>query len=320
MQPGAKFKAAASDSELLKGAITAALSKADSLSLSSVSLPAISSGVFGFPLGACAEIMVLAAHEFGATAKSVKRVSFTNRNAATVAAFVNVFRSRYGDESVNKEASAAAAGKMLLDGKGREMKGPLLITVDSTGCIISKEPCPPTTVAKQRELKASGFFFHSSGPHQNNWVKGIPPPPELIQAGTFSPGGDWSRGGYGTKSSIPGMEDGPGVAGEGKGGGKKKKKGKGGSSAAAGGRAGDSDDESAAKPAPAAAAAAAEPSTKEDVAKRIKAVGKKLRQAEELEKDRAGGKELNVDQVNKVEAIGDMKKEMADLEARLKTM
>ena len=58
----------------------------------------------------------------------------------------------------------------------------------------------------------------------------------------------------------------------------------------------------------------------EDVAKRIKAINKKLKSAVQLRDDEAGGKELNVDQKAKITAIPDMEKELADLEARLKSL
>lgn len=81
------------------------------------------------------------------------RLSFTNRDSATVAAMLNASRARFGDSCIMEEAAQAAADKKLMDQKGKELKGPLLIVVDKSGAIISKQPCPRTTPAKQRELK-----------------------------------------------------------------------------------------------------------------------------------------------------------------------
>jgi len=55
---GTKHEISHSDEELLQGAVLAALRKADEAKCESVALPAISSGIFGFPLALCAQILV----------------------------------------------------------------------------------------------------------------------------------------------------------------------------------------------------------------------------------------------------------------------
>ena len=55
---GTKHEMSHSDEELLEGAVLAALRKADEAKCESVALPAISSGIFGFPLALCAQILV----------------------------------------------------------------------------------------------------------------------------------------------------------------------------------------------------------------------------------------------------------------------
>lgn len=60
--------------------------------------------------------------------------------------------------------------------------------------------------------------------------------------------------------------------------------------------------------------------TAEDVQKRIKAVSKKLKQAQTLAEEAKGGKELNVDQKGKIESIGAMQEEIRGLEEMLKKM
>ena len=58
----------------------------------------------------------------------------------------------------------------------------------------------------------------------------------------------------------------------------------------------------------------------DDIAKRIKAIQKKIKSAVALRTDEEGGKELNVDQKAKILAIPDMEKELAEFEGKLKAL
>ncbi|HEY5610925.1 MAG TPA: macro domain-containing protein [Thermoanaerobaculia bacterium] len=60
----------------LKDATIAALERAEELRLSSVAFPAISTGIFGFPVDRCARIMTRAAVDFESRAKALERVIF----------------------------------------------------------------------------------------------------------------------------------------------------------------------------------------------------------------------------------------------------
>lgn len=61
---------------LIRQATVAALQTADNLKLTSLALPAFGTGVGGFPLKACANIMLTAARSFESVAQSVARVEF----------------------------------------------------------------------------------------------------------------------------------------------------------------------------------------------------------------------------------------------------
>jgi translation initiation factor 2A len=61
-------------------------------------------------------------------------------------------------------------------------------------------------------------------------------------------------------------------------------------------------------------------SNPDDVAKRIKAIQKKLKSAKALVDDEAAGKELNVDQKAKISAIPEMEKELQEFEGKLKAL
>lgn len=74
---------------LLESAAGNALRAASDLQLESIAIPAISSGIFGFPKKRCAQILVAAARSFFDTnpTTSLKTVKFTNIDDETVRIF-----------------------------------------------------------------------------------------------------------------------------------------------------------------------------------------------------------------------------------------
>ncbi len=79
----------AHEEELLGKAVLHSLLKAEEMKLESIALPAISSGIFGFPKERCAEIMITTARDFfQAHPQSIlRRICFTNIDEQTVAIF-----------------------------------------------------------------------------------------------------------------------------------------------------------------------------------------------------------------------------------------
>ena len=79
----------AHEEDLLESAVLNSLLKAEELKLSSIALPAISSGIFGFPKERCAEIMIAAAVDFfkDHPQAALRRICFTNIDELTVAIF-----------------------------------------------------------------------------------------------------------------------------------------------------------------------------------------------------------------------------------------
>ena len=61
---------------LLASAVLQALRRAEDIGATSVALPAISTGVFGFPLGLAAEISIAAARSFAPDAEYVQKIVF----------------------------------------------------------------------------------------------------------------------------------------------------------------------------------------------------------------------------------------------------
>jgi O-acetyl-ADP-ribose deacetylase (regulator of RNase III) len=76
---------------LLASAVRAALKRADELGARSVALPAISTGVFGFPLQKAADLSIAAARSFAAEAQSVERIVFCLFDDRSLTAFERAF-------------------------------------------------------------------------------------------------------------------------------------------------------------------------------------------------------------------------------------
>jgi O-acetyl-ADP-ribose deacetylase len=72
---------------LLASAVLQALRRGEDIGAASVALPAISTGVFGFPLDEAAEISVAAARSFAPTAEYVRRIVFCLYDEAAYEAF-----------------------------------------------------------------------------------------------------------------------------------------------------------------------------------------------------------------------------------------
>jgi O-acetyl-ADP-ribose deacetylase (regulator of RNase III) len=60
----------------LHDATTAALERAEELRIQSLALPAISTGIFGFPIDRCAVVMLEAVRRFGPRARSLRSITF----------------------------------------------------------------------------------------------------------------------------------------------------------------------------------------------------------------------------------------------------
>ena len=192
---GTKHAIQQSDEELLAGAVMAALRKADEVGCKSVALPAISSGIFGFPLDLCAKILVECGVAFARERPlHITRIAYTNIDSKTVTALVNAFAAAFGPQSPDAAAAAAAAAaaRPLENAQGRPLTGPLLVTCDAAGNVVDKAPCPPTTAANVAKMKAEGYLFHASGTWRNNWVRGLAPPADDLarQAQVVAPRGD----------------------------------------------------------------------------------------------------------------------------------
>lgn len=88
------------DSEKLKQAVISSFRLAEENSLGSISLPAISSGIFGFPKDSCAEVMIKASIEFiVGIRRSVNEIRFCNFDTLTVNIFTDEMNKFVNNEN-----------------------------------------------------------------------------------------------------------------------------------------------------------------------------------------------------------------------------
>ena len=78
---------AAGEPQLLASAYRSALSLADTRGLASIAFPAISTGIFGYPLDAATRTAVTTVRAFLQTAAAIEEVTFACFSASTLAAY-----------------------------------------------------------------------------------------------------------------------------------------------------------------------------------------------------------------------------------------
>jgi O-acetyl-ADP-ribose deacetylase (regulator of RNase III) len=71
----------------LASAVLAALGRAEEIGARSIALPAISTGIYGFPMSKAASICIAAARSFASKAKVVERILFALPDDKAIAAF-----------------------------------------------------------------------------------------------------------------------------------------------------------------------------------------------------------------------------------------
>lgn len=88
----------AGEDALLGSAISTSLARAEEIGARAVALPAISTGIYGFPLERAAEISIRAAREFAPNAKAVERVVFCLFDETTYGAFERALGTEGDDD------------------------------------------------------------------------------------------------------------------------------------------------------------------------------------------------------------------------------
>ena len=88
------------DADKVRRATQATLRRADELGVTSIALPALGTGVGGFPLGECARVMLDAVEgHVAAGATTLEQVTFALYDAGAYRAFEQVWRSRRGEQT-----------------------------------------------------------------------------------------------------------------------------------------------------------------------------------------------------------------------------
>lgn len=92
---------------LLKSAIISALKIAEAEKVSSIAFPAISAGIFNYPIEECAKILIASAFEFFALKPQLQKIRFVDKDPKIVNIIVEVmkhFGTPVVKESVDKNA------------------------------------------------------------------------------------------------------------------------------------------------------------------------------------------------------------------------
>jgi hypothetical protein len=110
---------------MLHKAVLNTLKTADSLSCKSVSIPAISSGIFGFPKILCAETFFRAISEFSMTnPTNLQEIRLTNFDLETASIFEGVF-SQQEKKETGKGPAASDSPDKPESGSNAEEPAPL---------------------------------------------------------------------------------------------------------------------------------------------------------------------------------------------------
>jgi O-acetyl-ADP-ribose deacetylase (regulator of RNase III) len=100
------------DAPLLRSAVMAALNKAEEAECESIALPAISSGIFGFPLPLCAKILVECGMEFARGGpRFLRRIAYTNIDIKTATAMQKALEDYRPDEPGAARAAVGQGGR-----------------------------------------------------------------------------------------------------------------------------------------------------------------------------------------------------------------
>ncbi|XP_072026036.1 protein mono-ADP-ribosyltransferase PARP14-like [Amphiura filiformis] len=101
------------EEDLLYDAVTNSLREAHAKNLTSIAIPAISTGVYGFPIKLCAELVVEATINFMARKTSLKEIRFTNIASEQSIAFQNALKAKFGKDVIDGSTTVKKSEKRL---------------------------------------------------------------------------------------------------------------------------------------------------------------------------------------------------------------
>ncbi|XP_063788866.1 protein mono-ADP-ribosyltransferase PARP14-like [Pseudophryne corroboree] len=147
---------------LLHKAIMSSLELAAENAHSSIAIPAVSSGVFGFPLKPCAETILEAIRghvETQGPRSSLQRIHLVDTNLETVKIFSEVAKATFGDKS----STASAAGPQRSTDSGEKERPQVRAGSSNEDTVMSKEGLIVRLVQQNIEDSTTDVIVNSIG-------------------------------------------------------------------------------------------------------------------------------------------------------------
>lgn len=209
------------DAHLLRGAVLVALDKAEEAQCDSVALPAISSGIFGFPLALCARILVQCGIDFArAGPRFVRHISYCNIDIQTAQAFKKALEENGSEPSAATLRSQDSEGgygsrRQVSDGADRpsapRMTGNAVSTCSVAGCDriswneMPNEECCRTCRASQGVSHGPTCENNHRARRHRDIARTAPGQEErrLTFAGSNAPGAQYHEGTASRNPSAP---------------------------------------------------------------------------------------------------------------------
>ncbi|XP_053554018.1 protein mono-ADP-ribosyltransferase PARP14 [Bombina bombina] len=110
---GPRFNSQSKCQRLLRNAIESSLELAAENGHSSIGIPAVSSGIFGFPEDLCVHTIVESVQQFvdRQEKNSIKRIHFVDTSDTIIQCFINVLKAKFGDQNCEASAKHSTKGR-----------------------------------------------------------------------------------------------------------------------------------------------------------------------------------------------------------------
>ncbi|XP_077305886.1 protein mono-ADP-ribosyltransferase PARP14-like [Lithobates pipiens] len=154
--------------QLLRKAITTSLQLASEKSYSSIAIPAVSSGVFGFPLKLCAENIVEAIRDYAEMSgqqSTLQRIHLVDMNDETVNIFSEVTKAKCGNQTSSVPSTAMAPQPATRAAQNSPAPAPVNRGNDNT--LRTKEGLKITLLQKNIEDCSTDVIVNSVGADLN---------------------------------------------------------------------------------------------------------------------------------------------------------
>ncbi|XP_053554013.1 protein mono-ADP-ribosyltransferase PARP9 isoform X3 [Bombina bombina] len=129
--------------------------------IKSVAIPAVSSGIFGFPLKDCAEIIVCAVKQFcdGFYENHLKEIRFVNNDDKTVSAMKYACENIIGSSDRSSDFPRAAQASSPIHQQNLTQQGPQYININGLNLYL-KQGCIEDQTAFENSFKSAEMLLH----------------------------------------------------------------------------------------------------------------------------------------------------------------